>query len=296
MCSLTCNTLKESEQNLMKAEKILEELQESKLDVSEVVQLEVELITTQGRLYVQQGKATQAVLLLERSLKLMQSLVSTDGAQIIEAHRWLVRAHQLCSNHEAAIEISLQAKAIAGSSFGPGSTKVAQVIHTIGQAYTCTGNTEHEGLAEQNLLESLSMYKQAGLAESSRALAVLDDLCHLHVHMKKYQEAFERLRSSMGMKREVFGECSEKVAETFHLMGAIRMAQGELPSAYRLMKKCLDIQSILYGPQHKKTKATKETLDTLSRCPGVVAKRNAPKADPSRRHLSAAVEKQKPPK
>ena len=51
------------------------------------------------------------------------------------------------------------------------------------------------------------------------------------------QEAFERLRSSMGMKREVFGECSEKVAETFHLMGAIRMAQGELPSAYRLMKK-----------------------------------------------------------
>ena len=38
----------------MKAEKILEELQESKLDVSEVLQLEVELITTQGR-YIYTG-------------------------------------------------------------------------------------------------------------------------------------------------------------------------------------------------------------------------------------------------
>ncbi|KAK5602177.1 hypothetical protein CRENBAI_015896 [Crenichthys baileyi] len=47
------------------------------------------------------------------------------------------------------------------------------------------------------------------------------------------------------------------------------MTERRMNQAHRTMTKCLKVQSLLYGPQQKKTKVVQKTVDMLARAPEV---------------------------
>uniref|UniRef100_A0ABI7WHI3 Tetratricopeptide repeat domain 23 n=1 Tax=Felis catus TaxID=9685 RepID=A0ABI7WHI3_FELCA len=94
--------------------------------------------------------------------------------------------------------------------------------------------------------------------------------------------AISILRESLEAKVAVFGDLSPEVAETYRLLGGADLAQGNQSGAHKKLKKCLQIQTLLYGAQDKRTLATQQTVDVLSKAPEVAAKtRQAPKAKPA---------------
>ncbi|XP_069019647.1 tetratricopeptide repeat protein 23 isoform X2 [Embiotoca jacksoni] len=83
------------------------------------------------------------------------------------------------------------------------------------------------------------------------------------------QKFVEIQRASLDSKRSAFGDLSPEVADTLQLIGSVEMAESRMNQAHRTMTKCLKIQILLNGPQHKKTKAIQQAVDMLARAPEV---------------------------
>uniref|UniRef100_A0AAQ4PP37 Tetratricopeptide repeat domain 23 n=1 Tax=Gasterosteus aculeatus aculeatus TaxID=481459 RepID=A0AAQ4PP37_GASAC len=99
-----------------------------------------------------------------------------------------------------------------------------------------------------------------------------------------FQRCVEIQKASLAKKRTTFGDLSAEVADTLLLIGSVEMSEGRLKPAHRTMSKCLEIQSLLYGPQHKKTKATQKAVDILARIPEVVERQRRQSRRETKRH------------
>ncbi|XP_061409683.1 tetratricopeptide repeat protein 23 [Lethenteron reissneri] len=289
--------LKEAEQCLLRAEQIANELSKTGM-VLEREQGEMDLEVTQalGRLSIQQEKPALAVEQLQKTLKLLQLSVGEDSPELIPAYQDLAHAEDARQNHQQTIENLLQAHSIALASYTTDSKEAAETAHIMAKACAAAKDEEFEGLAEKYFVESLNSYELVYGTDSPEWLCVQDDLCHLLVRAKRHQEAIVRLQISLNVKASVFGEFSKELAETHHLMGGIRMAEGQLEKAYKHLNKCLDVQTILYGAQHKKTKSTQKTLDMLSKAPSMANKQKISSAESikGRPLFTAVVSRQKP--
>ncbi|KAB1257399.1 Tetratricopeptide repeat protein 23 [Camelus dromedarius] len=137
-------------------------------------------------------------------------------------------------------------------------------------------------VAEQYFQESMANLKDAEGMEKAKFLSIQDDYCHFLQVTGQQERAASLLRESLEAKVGVFGDLSPEVAETYRLLGRADLAQGNQSGAHKKLKKCLQIQTLLYGPQDKRTLATQQTIDVLSRAPEVAVKpRQAPKAKPA---------------
>ncbi|CAO2614262.1 Tetratricopeptide repeat protein 23 [Lemmus lemmus] len=87
------------------------------------------------------------------------------------------------------------------------------------------------------------------------------------------------LRESLEAKVGAFGDFSPEVADTYRVLGKADLAQGNHSGAHMKLKKCVQIETFLYGSQDKRTLATQQTLDTLSKISEAAIKpRQSPKA------------------
>ncbi|XP_032809192.2 tetratricopeptide repeat protein 23 [Petromyzon marinus] len=289
--------LKEAEQGLLRAEQIANELSKTGMVLErEQGDMDVEVTQALGRLSIQQEKPALAVERLKKTLKLLQLSVGEDSPELIPAYQDLAHAEDARQNHQQAIENLLQAHSIALASYTTDSKEAAETAHIMAKACAAAKDEEFEGLAEKYFVESLNSYELVYGSDSPEWLCVQDDLCHLLVRAKRHQEAIIRLQISLNVKASVFGEFSKELAETHHLMGGIRMAEGQLEKAYKHLNKCLDVQTILYGAQHKKTKSTQKTLDMLSKAPSMANKQKISSAEniKGRPLFTAVVSRQKP--
>ncbi|KAI3370734.1 hypothetical protein L3Q82_007278 [Scortum barcoo] len=130
--------------------------------------------------------------------------------------------------------------------------------------------------------KSLKLLKECDKPEKIcsiyRDMAVIEqDRGHLDRAIEHLSKARSRCveiqRASLAAKRSTFGDLSAEVADTLQLIGSVEMTEGQMRQAHRTMTKCLEIQSVLYGPQHKKTKATQKAVDMLARAPEVAERR-----------------------
>ncbi|XP_042844085.1 tetratricopeptide repeat protein 23 isoform X2 [Panthera tigris] len=83
--------------------------------------------------------------------------------------------------------------------------------------------------------------------------------------------------------RKMVVACSKTVARGWSkVVGESRDADKDVEPTARGNSECLQIQTLLYGAQDKRTLATQQTVDVLSKAPEVAAKtRQAPKAKPA---------------
>lgn len=103
------------------------------------------------------------------------------------------------------------------------------------------------------------------------------------------QRCVEIQRASLASKRSTFGDLSAEVADTLQLIGSVEMTEGRMKQAHRTMTKCLEIQSLLYGPQHKKTRATQKAVDMLARAPEVAERQQRQRRRKTKPHTFSLV-------
>ncbi|XP_077104984.1 tetratricopeptide repeat protein 23 [Siphateles boraxobius] len=269
--ALVLGNLAEAESSFQKAEIVTGDIvAHEAMGKEDRVDTEYEIFTNLARVYQRQERPEKALSQWERAMELLQ-----EGAQLSRicfVYRNMAAIEQAQGHLDRAIEHLLQAHSIALSQ-RPGGLEGAQIAHSLALAYSSTSEPHHYDSAAHFFEECISAYRSALGPQDTLTLSAQDDFSHFLLLTGQQESCAEIQRESLSLKKSTFGELSAEVAETLQLIGGVEMTQGQMRHAYRTLKKCLDIQTMLYGPQHKKTKATQRTVDMLSQSPEVNERR-----------------------
>ncbi|BFZ14069.1 hypothetical protein BsWGS_17108 [Bradybaena similaris] len=266
----------DAEQALQKADRISQE--RSKLPCvtdKECNQLDILLYQATARLYAKQKKYALASEKYDKVIELMEEESGKDSPQVMHAYMEYGRHEQSKgrhANHEKAIRLFLQAHSIASAIYKMGHPELVDTALALAQAYASTGWEEAEVSAMSYLEESLNTCTTIYGPNYSKTLEVQDHLVKLMIRTEKTREAMQILKSSLPAKCEVFGDYSEQVSDTYKLMGSVHLAEGNIQTALQNYKKCYNIEAILLGKNHRKTKDTQRTMELLMSSPGVSSK------------------------
>ncbi|XP_044856149.1 tetratricopeptide repeat protein 23-like [Mauremys mutica] len=143
----------------------------------------------------------------------------------------------------------------------PSSGEAAETAHLVAQAAVASKQSEHKDLSEKYFQESINAFKEAEGMESAKCLGAVDDFCQFLIATGQQERAPIMLKGSLEAKISLFGYLSLEVAETYWLLGGTELAQGHTHLAYKKLKKCLYLQTLLFGSHNKRTVATQEVID-----------------------------------
>eukprot|EP00057_Strongylocentrotus_purpuratus_P023164 XP_011677638.1 PREDICTED: tetratricopeptide repeat protein 23 [Strongylocentrotus purpuratus] len=291
----------EAEQNLVKAERVSQEL--SKLsgerESSRRVQLDIDIAIALAKLYAKQQKHALGSGFYEKAIQLTEEEYGNDSPDLIPIYQDLGRLEQSKKEHanqDKATEHFLQAHSIAVARYSGQSEEVAETAHALALAYSESATAEAETAAEQYLNESLGIRQVLFGPHHAKTISTQDDLCRLLIRTDRTDEAVSLLRTLITSKSATFGDLSAEVGEAYKLYGSILMSQGQLEKALKFFKKSYNIESTVYGPGHKKAKATQQTIDMLLQSPMLAAKEGQTRAGQlkSRPRFNATVGKTAP--
>ncbi|XP_032691927.1 tetratricopeptide repeat protein 23 isoform X4 [Lontra canadensis] len=279
---LSLQKFKEASENLSKAERLAKELlQCERIIKEEWIEIQARIKLSSAQMYQSQKKSKEALPHYQEALEYIEISRGEKSLECVPILRELAGAEQALGLHDASVNHFLQAHLIVLSK-NPSQEEAAVSAHFVAHAAVASGSTEHQDVAEQYFQESMANLKDAEGTGKAKFLSIQDDYCHFLQATGQKEKATSILRESLEAKVAVCGDLSPEVAETYRLLGGADLAQGNHAGAHRKLKKCLQIQTLLYGPQDKRTLATQQTVDVLSKAPEVAVKsRQAPKAKPA---------------
>ncbi|XP_028921711.1 tetratricopeptide repeat protein 23 isoform X1 [Ornithorhynchus anatinus] len=270
---ISLQKLKDAEQNLTKAEGLSAELLHCKSVLQEEgMEIQARIKLSFAQLYQIQKKFGDALTYYQEALKYTESSRGVKCRECIPIFREMAGAEQAQGHHDSAIDHLLEAHFIARTQ-SP-SAEAADSAHSIAQAAVASPRPEHNDVAEQYFQESLMILKKAG-EENAKFLTVQDDFCQFLLTTGQHERAALILKGSLDAKVATFGDVSPEVAETYWILGGTDLTLGHQHEAYKELKKCLQLQTLLYGSRDKRTTATKETVDLLAKVPEIAAKQSS---------------------
>ncbi|TNN50682.1 Tetratricopeptide repeat protein 23 [Liparis tanakae] len=189
--------------------------------------------------------------------------IEQDNGRVDRAVEHLTKAHAIAVTHS------------------PEELEGAQISHSLALILSAAAQPQHNGCYFE---ESLSAYKNSAGPQDPAFLTAQDDFCRFLLLSGQQEKCVEIQKASLATKRSTFGDLSAEVADTLQLLGSVEMSEGSLKPAHGTMRKCLEIQTLLYGPQHKKTKTTQRAVDMLARAPEVNERQHRQGRRKTKRH------------
>ncbi|XP_029991826.1 tetratricopeptide repeat protein 23 isoform X2 [Sphaeramia orbicularis] len=284
-------TLEEAESAYLEAEQIIEELhQNDGISQEEKISNELEISSGLSRVYRRQSRPDEALNQCEKSLRLLKDCSKPERS--CSVYRDMAAIEQDQGQMDRAIEHLSKAHAIS-MSHGPEELEGAQISHSLALILSAVAEPQHNERAGEYFEQSLSGYRSSVGAHDPVFLSAQDDFCRFLLLNGQQQRCVEIQRVSLSSKRSVFGDLSAEVADTLQLIGSVEMTEGRMKEAHRNMAKCLEIQSLLYGSQHKKTKATQKAVDMLARAPEVAERLQRQDKGKTKPHTFSSVQSDK---
>ncbi|XP_034523817.1 tetratricopeptide repeat protein 23 isoform X2 [Ailuropoda melanoleuca] len=279
---LSLQKFKEASENLSKAEQLAKELlQCGRITKEEWIEIQARIKLSSAQMYQSQKKSQEALPRYQEALEYIEISRGENSLECVPVLKELAGVEQALGLHDASIKHFLQAHLIVLSR-NPSQEEAAVSAYSVAHAAIASGRTEHHDVAEQYFEESMANLKDAEGTGKAKFLSIQDDYCRFLQVTGQKERATSILRESLETKVTVFGDLSPEVAETYRLLGGADLAQGNHAGAHKKLRKCLQIQTLLYGPQDKRTLATQQTVDVLSKAPEVAVKsRQAPRAKPA---------------
>ncbi|XP_070763897.1 tetratricopeptide repeat protein 23 [Enoplosus armatus] len=285
--SLLTANLKEAESSFLEAEQALEELhQRGAINQEEKINTELEISTALSRVYKRQNRPEEALSQCEKSLQLLKDCDQPE--KTCSTYRDMAAIEQEKGHLDRATEHLYKAHAIA-MSHSTEELEGAQISHSLALILSAAAEPHHNDSAGHYFEQSLSAYKNSAGPQDPAFLAAQDDFCRFLLLNGQQERCVEIQRASLATKRSAFGDPSPEVADTLQLIGSVEMTEGKMKQAHRTMTKCLEIQSLLYGPQHKKTKATQKAVDMLARAPEVAERQQRKGRGKTKPHTVSVV-------
>uniref|UniRef100_A0A2D4LMR6 MalT-like TPR region domain-containing protein n=1 Tax=Micrurus spixii TaxID=129469 RepID=A0A2D4LMR6_9SAUR len=170
--------------------------------------------------------------------------------------------------HEKSISYALQAHSVSLALYQKFSPEVGSSALFLGKAYAATAEEKHNEAAERYFNESLVAYKEALGMDHPQTISALKVFSKWLGLAGKRKQAYELLQESFKAQQNPCNYFNKQAAERLYIMGCICLAEEKISEAHQLLSKCVQIQTAIYGSQHKKTKMIQELLDMMNRLPG----------------------------
>ncbi|XP_054887754.1 tetratricopeptide repeat protein 23 isoform X2 [Poeciliopsis prolifica] len=265
--SLLTDNLEEAVSSFQEAEKVLMELyQRGVMDLEEKITTQLEITSGLCRVYARQTQPEEALSQCEKSLDLLKNCNKHE--RMCAVYKDMATIEQDRDHLDKAIDYLSKAHTIA-MSHSPEGLEGAQISHSLAMILSAAPDQHHNETAGHYFEQSLRAYKNSVGPLDPAFLAAQDDFCRYLLINGQEKKCVEIQRASLESKISTFGDLSSEVAETLQLIGG-SATEGQVNQAHRTMTKCLDVHNLLYGPQHKKSKAVQKAVDMLARAPEVV--------------------------
>ncbi|XP_075998690.1 tetratricopeptide repeat protein 23 [Genypterus blacodes] len=229
-------------------------------------------------------------------------LVHGDGhVKLAHAHARLAKAYFLFKG------LALQAQ--------KHSSKARELLSLTASTSTCREETLQvlTCLLSINLTQGGATLLTANLEEAESAF-MKGQLIVEELHQMDGINAVEKMQTeleiSIGLSRvyqkqrrleKALGQCAkslqllddsgkpEATCSVYRDMAAIERDRDHLEKAAEYLSKCHEIQTSLYGPQHKETRATQKAVEALTRAPAATDKRRRKGREEMRSHVSSTA-------
>ncbi|XP_031242821.1 tetratricopeptide repeat protein 23 isoform X2 [Mastomys coucha] len=256
---------KEASENLIKAERLSKEmLQCGNIIQEEWIEIQSRIKLSFAQLYQGQKRSKEAFPYYQKALEYTEITKDEKSFECVQVLRELAGVEQALGLYAAAISHFSRAHLIILSK-DPSPEEAADSAHFIARAAAASGMHDHRDVAEKYFQESMTYIKDSEGAERAKLLSIQDEFCSFLQTTGQKERAAMILRESLEAKVGAFGDFSPEVAETYRVLGKADLAQGNNSGAHAKLKKCVQIETFLYGSQDKKTLATQHTIDTLSK-------------------------------
>ena len=190
---------------------------------------------------------------------------------MIPLYQSLARAHKKGpdANHKKSAESIEKCVQIAEKNFGAETTELADVLY--GTTIDMQGIEEYDSMQSQTHLEQcLKIYRDNYGPDHKKTIETQEALCSVLIHEGEHDKAASIVRDVMTSKMMVYGDPSLSLAESYQLLGTIRLSQGKMDKALKHFGKCQSMLSVVLGQNHKKTLQVTETLDMIKKTPGAM--------------------------
>ncbi|XP_047584868.1 tetratricopeptide repeat protein 23-like isoform X1 [Lutra lutra] len=260
------NRGREAYLNLQKAERNMEELKELfKGGVRKSQVSEKDLTIALGRASLAIHRLNLALAYFEKAIGNVIAAEGDRTLDLVSLYEEIAQIEQLRRNHDRAIQYLQQAYSICVSLFTEASPQTAEASALLAKAHAMSGEAQHRDAVEIYFIKSINAYQATLGPTDYETLTAIEEFCKWLVQNGEKQEAYRLLKAALKSQVISYGDCSEKVAETFYNMGRICFAKGQLRKAIQLLRKCLMIQILLYGSKHSKSRGTRDLLTLLQR-------------------------------
>ncbi|XP_074090287.1 tetratricopeptide repeat protein 23 isoform X2 [Macrotis lagotis] len=279
--SIAVFRLKEASQNLTKAERLSKELLDhGKFSKEEWIEIQARIKLAFAQLYQSQKKSEEALPYYEESLKYIESSKGGKSQDCIPVLKEMADVEQALGDYDSAIDHLIQAHHITQDQ-NPSVEEETDSALSVAHAAIASSRPEHYDVAEQYFQESMTVFTKGKGITHEKFFVIQDEFCCFLRTTGKLKKAAQMLKESLGTKVAIFGDISPEMAGTYCLLGEADLAHGDHNMAYKKFKKCLQIQTLLYGSQDKRTTVTQQTLDSLSKnSEGIVKQKQSNKARP----------------
>ncbi|XP_017167734.1 tetratricopeptide repeat protein 23 isoform X3 [Mus musculus] len=293
---LSLQKFKDASENLIKAERLSKEmLQCGNIVKEEWIEIQSRIKLSFAQLYQGQKRSKEAFPFYQKALEYTEITKDEKSLECVQVLRELAGVEQALGLYAAAIShFSRKPRQVCAGlhsllptasgwklwtahitrmtqahliilSKDPSPEEAADSAHFIARAAAASGMHDHRDVAEKYFQESMTSIKDSEGAERAKFLSIQDEFCSFLQTTGQKERAAMILRESLEAKVGAFGDFSPEVAETYRALGRADLAQGNNSGAYAKLKKCVQIETFLYGSQDKKTLATQHTIDTLSK-------------------------------
>ncbi|XP_048964385.1 tetratricopeptide repeat protein 23 isoform X5 [Canis lupus dingo] len=267
---LSLQKFKEASENLSKAERLAKELlQCGRIIKEEWIEIQARIKLSSAQMYQSQKKSKEALPHYQEALEYIEISRGEKSLECVSILRELAGVEQSLGFYDASINHFLQAHLIVLSK-NPSQEEAAVSAHFVAHASIASGRPEHHDVAEQYFQESMANLKDAEGMGKAKFLSIQDDYCHFLQVIGQKELSW----------RKMMVACSKTVARGWSkVVGESRDVDKDVEATAHGSSECLQIQTLLYGPQDKRTLATQQTMDVLAKAPEVAVKpRQTPRA------------------
>ncbi|KAI4561360.1 hypothetical protein MJT46_012050 [Ovis ammon polii x Ovis aries] len=172
--------------------------------------------------------------------KAVDNVIANKGdntSDLVSLYQEIAQIEQLRRNHEQAIQYLHQAHSICVSLYTEVSPQAAEASALLAKAYAMSGEVQHKDAVGLYFMRSITAYQTTLGPEDYETLTTVEEFCKWLVQNGEKREAYRLLKASLRSQVISYGDCNEKVAETFYNMGKICFAKGELRKAVQLLRK-----------------------------------------------------------
>ncbi|MCS6782795.1 MAG: CHAT domain-containing protein [Gloeomargarita sp. SKYG98] len=208
----------------------LSELQEARRLQQQVVKLQ------------EQGRYTEALPLLKRSLTIQEKVLGPEHLAVAESWFELAELYQNLGDFTAAELAYQRSLAIAEKALGPEHPALAEILDSLAGLYEAQQ-------AEPLLRRSLAIREKALGPEHLQVSESLIRLAQLYKEQGNYAEAERLLRRSLAIREKALGPDNPLVTGILGELADLYKRQGNYTDAERLLRRSLAIGEKVLGPE-----------------------------------------------